>query len=106
MTIYLPNNDVQPVGWEPLEFLDLPPMAEVERSRSEINSADESNGRLSDEIRFEIAQRVYERLSGLVDSHDGDVEDVYLIARTLGDRSVFGDHGDRRGGSSAARPPT
>ena len=28
MTFYLPNDDIHPTGNEPLEFLDLPSMAE------------------------------------------------------------------------------
>jgi hypothetical protein len=29
MTFYLPNSSVQPTGFEPAEFLDVPPMADA-----------------------------------------------------------------------------
>jgi len=41
MTFYLSNNDVQPVGWEPLEFIDLPTMAEAKEPSSATNSVEE-----------------------------------------------------------------
>jgi hypothetical protein len=85
MTMYLPNSEGRPVGWEPLEFLDLPTMAEVGASRSAITSVEEPMGRLSDEIRSDLVQHVYEHLSVLVEDHDGDLEDVRLIVRSLFD---------------------
>ena len=88
--MYLSNSDVHSIGWEPLEFLDLPPMAEKEASTSARNPVDYTGGRLSDQVRVEIAQRVYERLSDLVARHEGDLEDVRLIVRALGVRSAFG----------------
>ena len=29
MTMYLPNSDLRPVGYEPAEFIDVPPMGHL-----------------------------------------------------------------------------
>lgn len=92
MTMYLPNPGLQPVGSEITEFIDVPPMYE---SVSEASAAVErpegtTSMRLDTQTRLDIARWAEEYISGVVENHNGDPEDVRSIIRELYDQRAIG----------------
>lgn len=84
MTMYLPNPDLHPTGYEPAEFIDA-------------HRADEPGDRhpapterrvgpvvhLDTQTRFDITRWAEEYIAGLVENHHGDREDVRAVIHDL-----------------------
>jgi hypothetical protein len=94
MTMYLPNPDVQPAGSEPVEFLDIPATAPevTSQTRAAIERREEATVQLSEQTRSDITRWAQEYISGLVENHHGDREDVRSVIHDLHDQSTFTDH--------------
>jgi hypothetical protein len=91
MTMYLPNPDVGPIGFQAAEFIDVPSMAdEVTPERGERSTVP-----LDHQTRLDIARWAHENISGLVDNHNGDPEDVLSVIHDLHDRTAFVDRDTR-----------
>jgi hypothetical protein len=95
MTMYLPNPDIRPTGFEAGEFIDVPAMAEAATSevRGPIYRREDAVVHLSEQNRLNITRWAEEYISGLVDNHHGDSEDVRSIIRDLHHQSSFNDRG-------------
>jgi hypothetical protein len=94
MTMYLPNPDLHPTGSEPAEFIDVPAMAHeaTRQTRAAIGRREETTVHLSNQTRINITRRAQEYISGLVESHHGDSEDVRSVIYDLHYQSAFTDH--------------
>lgn len=96
MTMYLPNPDLQPTGYEVTEFIDVPPMAETRGTANDaIEPCEGSTERLDERTRRTIARRAAVYISGLVESHDGDPADLRSIVHDLQEPSALA-YGDGR----------
>jgi hypothetical protein len=97
MSMYLPNPDVRPTGFEAAEFIDIEqgerpmethghqsgPAYLRGRPVSDWTAATTTRRPLSDEARTNITSRAQEHISGLVRDHGGDDEDVRSIIHDL-----------------------
>ena len=83
MTMYLPNPSLQPTGFEPAEYVDLPPMSEPIARRGGTSVA------LDSQTRLNIARWAEEYITGLVENHNGAPEDVRSIIHSLHDRRAI-----------------
>jgi hypothetical protein len=82
MTMYLPNSDLRPTGSEPAEFIEAPPIADIERREG-------TTVRLDVQTRLNITRWAEQYISGLVENHNGDPEDVRSIIHELHDRRLL-----------------
>ena len=85
MTMYLPNPDLHPTGSEPAEFIDTPSTAE------DAGKARAPTRRLDLQTRLDITRWAQEYISGLVENHNGDPEDVRSIIHRLHDQTALTD---------------
>lgn len=84
MSMYLPNPDLQPTGYEMTEFIEVPPMAETRgMADGTIEPREGTAERLDEPTRRDIARRAERYISGLVESHDGDPADVRSVIQDL-----------------------
>ena len=85
MTMYLPNPELHPTGFEPAEYVDIPPMAEpVARREGPTVTLDR-------QTRLNITRWAEEYITGLVENHNGAPEDVRSIIHSLHDRKAIAD---------------
>jgi hypothetical protein len=92
MTMYLPNPDLQPTGSEITEFIDVPPMAGTpSRANGPIERREGSTVRLDTQTRLNITRWAEEYITGLVENHNGDPEDVSTIIHELHDQRALTD---------------
>ena len=97
MTMYLPNPDLGPTGFEPAEFIDSHQAAEPGDRRPALT---ERRARpvvhLDAQTRLDITHWTREYISGLVETHHGDDEDVRAVIHDLHDQiNVIDANGDR-----------
>jgi hypothetical protein len=84
MTMYLPNPDVGPIGFQAAEFIDVPAMTEeVTRPTGERTTVP-----LDHQTRLDIARWAHEYISGLVDNHNGGPADVLSVIHDLHDQTT------------------
>ena len=88
MSMYLPNSAVHPAQSDPVEFIDLPPMAnEVNGGTSTSREAHERTiVRLSPQARIDLTRRARDYVTQLVVNSSGDSEDVRSIIHDLHDQ--------------------
>ena len=93
MSMYLPNPDVRPTGAEAGEFIDVPSMAGAAAgpAAGPVGRREEIPVHLSPQARLDITRWAQEYISGLVENHDGDSDDVRSIIHDLHYQSTFGD---------------
>ena len=77
MSMYLPNPDLRPTGFEPAEFIDAPATVEEDHAMATDHRP------LSDQTRLNITRWAEEYISGLVRDHHGDSKDVYSVIHDL-----------------------
>jgi|RhiMethySRZTD1v2_1073278.scaffolds.fasta_scaffold00330_9 hypothetical protein len=85
MTMYLPNPDLSPTGCEPGEFIEVHragqpgdrPAASLDR-RGRATTVG-----LDTQTRMDITHSAAEYISGLVEWHNGDGDDVRAVIRDL-----------------------
>jgi len=96
MSMYLPNPDVQPTGYEAVEFLDVQSMAESASASQEPDGERRTatTTRLDLDTRLNLTRRANDYIVGLVESRSGDPEDVRSIIRNLHDLDPFTVHDD------------
>jgi hypothetical protein len=83
MTMYLPNPDVRPTGYEPAEFIEAPAMTQdARRERATV--------RLDPQTRLNIVRWAGEYISGLVEDHNGHPDDVRSIIHDLHTQTALG----------------
>jgi hypothetical protein len=93
MSMYLPNSDLQPTGYEPAEFIEIRPMAgDSSKAQATIERREGNTVRLDVQTRLNITRWAEEYISGLVENHHGDPEDVRTIIHQLHDRRAHPDH--------------
>jgi len=84
MSMYLPNSDLRPTGYEPGEFIDIPAMADdPARVDARLPANNAPRARLTDESRSDITRLTLEYISRLVQEYQGDRDDVRTIIRNL-----------------------
>jgi hypothetical protein len=113
MSMYLPNPDLQPTGFEPAEFTDIvhsprahtrdqqgEPLMDIHsgqfgpaylRGMPASSRTDATTARrpLSDQTRINITRWAQEYISGLVRNHNGDSDDVRSIIDDLHAQSTL-----------------
>jgi hypothetical protein len=93
MSMYLSNTDLQPTGYEPGEFIEARPMADNgSKATATIERREGNTARLDVQTRLNIARWAEEYISGLVENHHGDPEDVRTIIHQLHDRRAHPNH--------------
>jgi hypothetical protein len=80
MSTYDPNPPVGPIGYQPVEFLDIPLMRE---NLGDVGALDRAGTRLDARVRSALARSVRRYIAGLVERYDGDSEDVRSIIHDL-----------------------
>ena len=100
MSMYLPNPDLRPTGFEPAEYIDIPATVEEDHPMSTHGPqsgpaylrgmpvstwTDATTPRppLSDQTRVNITRWAEEYISGLVKAHHGNSEDVRSVIHDL-----------------------
>ena len=84
MSMYLPNSDLRPTGYEPGEFIDIPAMADdPARVDARLPANNAPRARLTDESRSDITRLTLEYISRLVQENRGDRDDIRTIIRNL-----------------------
>jgi hypothetical protein len=100
MSMYLPNPDLRPTGFEPAEYIDIPATVEEDHPMSTHGpqsgpaylrgmpvstwtDATMARRPLSDQTRVNITRWAEEYISGLVRNHHGDSEDVRSVIHDL-----------------------
>ncbi len=87
MTMYLPNPDLGPTGYEPAEFIDADRATEPgDRRPAHTERRADAVVHLDVQTRLDIAHWAEEYIAGLVENHHGDREDVRAVVRDLHDR--------------------
>lgn len=87
MTMYLPNPDLGPTGYEPAEFIDADRVGELgDRRAVHTERGSRPVVHLDIQTRLDITHWAEEYISGLVENHHGDREDVRAVVRDLHDR--------------------
>ena len=87
MTMYLPNPDLGPTGYEPAEFIDVDRATEPgDRRPAHTERRADAVVHLDVQTRLDIAHWAEEYIAGLVENHHGDREDVRAVVRDLHDR--------------------
>lgn len=93
MSMYLPNPDLRPTGFEMTEFIDVRPMGET------ATAVDRPPGprhgptvRLDPQTRLDIARRAAKYIAGLVEDHNGDPADVRFVIHELQGQSPVAHH--------------
>jgi hypothetical protein len=84
MTMYLPNPDLLPTGYEPAEFIDTHRAGEPGDRRpayTELRAAPVVH--LDRQARLDITHRAEEYISRLVEINNGDREDVRTVIHDL-----------------------
>ena len=90
MSMYLPNPALQPTGSEMTEFLDVPPMAEtLAPASSPTEPRKGPTVRLDAQTRLNLTRWAEEYITGLVENHNGDPEDVRSIIHELHDQNAL-----------------
>jgi hypothetical protein len=94
MSMYLPNPDVHPTGYEPAEFIEPPRRAEriapVEAAAPFARAA----APLDLQTRLNITRWAEEYIAGLVANHHGGGEDVRSVIHRLHDQAAIAEqHG-------------
>jgi hypothetical protein len=87
MTMYLPNPDVHPVGYEAAEFIEPP--TSLQDGLAHHTPRERGSMRLDVQTRVNITRWAEEYISGLVENHHGDPEDVRSIIDDLYRRPPF-----------------
>ena len=82
MTMYLPNPDLGPTGYEPAEPATEPGDRRPARTERRVDAV----VHLDVQTRLDIAHWAEEYIAGLVENHHGDREDVRAVVRDLHDR--------------------
>lgn len=82
-----------PIGYQPVEFLDIPPMSEAVGNPPAVQRHGRRLERLSDTTRSRLASSARDYIEDLVDSCDGSADDVRTIIREL---DADADGGDSR----------
>jgi hypothetical protein len=83
MPTYDASPPVGPIGYQPVEFLDILPMGDSLRVAREVDRAERVRARLNKRIRSNLARSAREYIAGLVKSYQGDSEDVRSIIHDL-----------------------
>jgi hypothetical protein len=87
MTMYLPNPDLHPTGSEPGEFVEIPSMADdTSKATAPIEQREGITMRLDQQTRLNITRWAEEYISGLVEDHNGNREDVRSVILHLHDQ--------------------
>jgi hypothetical protein len=94
MSMYLPNPDLHPTGYEPGEFIDVPTTAR--ESPASLGTESLMAGQptcggsvhLSEQARLTIVLRARQYIAGLVEHHHGDRDDVRSIIHDLHEQST------------------
>jgi len=106
MTMYLPNPDLQPTGSEAIEFIDVPPMAEtLGKANGPIERREGTTMPMDTQTRLNITRWAEEYISGLVENHNGDPEDVRSIIHELHDQGALRDNDAERSMGPRHRRP-
>jgi hypothetical protein len=88
MTMYLPNPDLHPSGAEITEFIeahhaDEPGDRPVAEPGARTEQRDVPTAHLDTQTRIDITRWAEEYISGLVENHHGDREDVRAVIHDL-----------------------
>jgi hypothetical protein len=88
MTMYLPNPDLHATGYEPGEFIeahhtDEPGDRPVAEPGARTEQRDVPTAHLDTQTRIDITRWAEEYISGLVENHHGDREDVRAVIHDL-----------------------
>ncbi len=83
MLTYDPNPPLGPIGYQPVEFLDIPPMNEGLGTSRGPDRIERIGARLDGRIRSDLARSARRFITGLVERYDGDSEDVRSIIHDL-----------------------
>ncbi len=87
MTMYLPNPDLGPTGYEPAEFIDAHQAAEPgDRRPVRTGWRAAPVVHLDAQTRLDITHWAREYIAGLVENHHGDREDVRAVIHALHDQ--------------------
>ena len=87
MSMYLPNPDLHPTGSEPGEFVEIPSMADdTTKGTAPTEQRDGTTMRLDEQTRLNITRWAEEYISGLVENHNGNREDVRSVIHQLHDQ--------------------
>ena len=79
--MYEPAVFVEPLGYQPVEFLDIPPMSGSPATNTISQAPSEST--LSSEDREQLARTARDYITRLVRSRDGAADDVELVIHDL-----------------------
>lgn len=96
MTMYLPNPDLHPTGSEPGEFVEIPSMADDPSKATAPTEQREGTTTLDQQTRLNITRWAVEYISGLVENHNGNPEDVRSVINQLHDQVTLTDHDRNR----------
>ncbi len=97
MTMYLPNPDLRPTGFEPGEFIESPSMADdTSKATAPKPLREGTTMPLDQQTRLNITRWAEEYISGLVENHNGNPEDVRSVIHQLHDQVTLTDHGGNR----------
>ena len=84
MTMYLPNPDLRPTGYEPAEFLDADRAGEPgDRRPAPTDRGRRPTTHLDTRTRLDIIHWAEEYIADLVENHRGDREDVRAVIHGL-----------------------
>ena len=72
-----------PVGYQPVEFLDIPPMDESLTDPPDPHWGDRGSVRLDERIRSTLTSSARAYIEDLVESYHGDVDDVRSVIGAL-----------------------
>ena len=87
MTMYLPNPDLHPTGSEPGEFVEIPSMADdTSKATAPTEQREGTTMPLDQQTRLNITRSAEEYISGLVENHNGNPEDVRSVIHQLYDQ--------------------
>lgn len=94
MTSYLSNPDQRPTGFEPAEFIEVPPVPDQVTSEAWPPSArrEATIGHLDPQTRLNITGWAHEYITALVENHDGDRQDVRSIIHDLYHESTLANY--------------
>jgi hypothetical protein len=81
MNCYAPGHDVGPIGYQPVEFLDIPRMSES--FPPALDQPDRSTLRLNDQTLSNVTRWAHEYIAALVRGYDGASEDVHAVIQVL-----------------------
>src|SRR5260221_14305747 len=83
MSVYGPNPPVGPIGYQPVEFLDIPPMSECLAAAPAPKRAEWSRPGLDERVRANLIRSARLYIAGLVAGYGGSIRDVESIIHEL-----------------------